>query len=43
MVEGEPVGIIGEIHKMSYVENNLISGEKVLYKTGLHWVCAGSA
>jgi uncharacterized membrane protein YdbT with pleckstrin-like domain len=23
---------------MSYVDNNLISGEKVLYKTGLHWV-----
>lgn len=22
---------------MSYVESNLISGEKVLYKTGLHW------
>jgi uncharacterized membrane protein YdbT with pleckstrin-like domain len=23
---------------MSYVEQNLITGEKVLYKTGLHWV-----
>src|SRR5713101_5802668 len=23
---------------MSYVERNLIPGEKVLYKTGLHWV-----
>lgn len=23
---------------MSYVEENLISGEQVLYKTGLHWV-----
>ena len=23
---------------MSYVEQNLISGEQVLYKTGLHWI-----
>ena len=23
---------------MSYVENNLISGERVLYRTGLHWI-----
>jgi uncharacterized membrane protein YdbT with pleckstrin-like domain len=23
---------------MSYVETNLIMGEKVLYKTGLHWI-----
>src|SRR5689334_3361223 len=23
---------------MSYVESNLIPGEQVLYKTGLHWI-----
>ena len=27
-----------ERSNMSYVESNLIPGEKVLYKTGLHWV-----
>src|SRR5712671_4562577 len=24
--------------QVSYVENNLIAGEQVLYKTGLHWI-----
>jgi uncharacterized membrane protein YdbT with pleckstrin-like domain len=38
MVVGNPIDIIEEKHHMSYVESNLISGEKVLYRTGLHWV-----
>ncbi len=30
--------IFSQKNKTSYVESNLIPGEKVLYKTGLHWV-----
>ncbi len=36
--KGLEVPEYAEVMDMSYVESNLISGEQVLYKTGLHWI-----